>query len=429
MGTMGTKSKSLVWAVMLSVLGLGDFAAADTSYHVTSAADDGAGSLRNALFKGATKIVIPPQVGTIKINSPLVYDGRAPLTIVGSGQTISGEGTGVNLLEVTHGADLTISDLSFADSGGYSVNKQGGGNGLLVQVPLNRTGVVSVNLARVNVTGVGDHGIHILDCDRVDCGAGTGGGGKGSRASVSVTLDEVFVRNVGNGHFDADGIRVDERGDGDVIFNATNSSFIGVGADGIELDEGDGGDVKVTADNLMLLGNGGYCSPIDPITPPYEDDGCVEDDDGKPALDLDDGFDIDEAGPGSITGRISNSLLSFNLDEGLDFDEEDAGGFNISLRDIYTFQNEDEGLKISEEGRGGVKADLRAVYAIRNSDDGIQIEEEDGGNLEVTFDGVTTQGNSKEGAKVEQAGAGRGSLAVKRSQIDKLSTDGVRSSP
>jgi len=71
----------------------------------------------------------------------------------------------------------------------------------------------------------------------------------------------------------------------------------------------------------------------------------------------------------------------------------------------------------------------RAVYAIRNSDDGIQIEEEDGGNLEVTFDGVTTQGNSKEGAKVEQAGAGRGSLAVKRSQIDKLSTDGVSSSP
>jgi len=218
---------------------------------------------------------------------------------------------------------------------------------------------------------------------------------------------------------------VDERGEGDVIFNAASSSFIDVGADGIELNEGGIGSVKITADNLMMRNNGSYCSPIKPAKPPYADDRCVEDD-GKPMLGLDDGFDIGEAGPGSITGRISNSQFIFNFDEGLDFDEEDAGGINISLSDIYTSQNEDEGLNISEEDEGDVKVKLRAVHSVRNSDDGIQIKEEDSGNLEVIFNGVTTHSNSKFGVNVKQKSPGRGYILVKHSQIDKLYTKGVK---
>jgi len=271
-----TKLKSFPYVIILLFLGL-SVAAADTSiYHVTTSADSGTGSLRYALSKkGMIKIVFLPEVRTVNINKSLIYDGETPLTIVGSGQTINGEGLGMNLLDVTHGADLTISDLSFTDDRGYSVNRQGGGSGIKVKVPPNRTGFVSVKLIRVNVTGVGAHGIHVLDCDRADCRSGPGGDGKGSPASVSLTLDEVFIRNVGNGHFDADGIRVDERGEGDVIFNAASSSFIDVGANGIELNEGGIGSVKITADNLMMRNNGSYCSPIKPAKPPYADDRCV----------------------------------------------------------------------------------------------------------------------------------------------------------
>ncbi len=422
-----TKLKSFPYIIILLVLGL-SVAAADTStYHVTIPSDSGTGSLRYALSKkGVIRIVLLPEVRTIKIKKPLIYNGKMPLIIVGSGQTISGEGLGMNLLEVTNGADLTISDLSFTDDRSYSVNRQGGGSGIKVKVPPNRTGSVFVSLIRVNVTGVGDHGIHVLDCDRVDCGSGSNGDEKGSRASISLTLDEVFIRDVGNGHFDADGIRVDERGEGDLIFNATNSSFIGVGADGIKLDEGGSGSVKITADNLVMSNNGSYCSTIRLARPPYADDRCVEDNGRRPVLDLDDGFDVDEAGPGSITGRISDSKLILNFDEGLDFDEEDAGDVDIGLINVYASQNKDEGVNISEEDEGDIKVKLRAVQSVRNFDDGIQIKEEDGGNLGVIFNGVITRSNRKFGANVKQRGPGRGYIVVKHSQIDKLYTKGVK---
>lgn len=38
------------------------------------------------------------------------------------------------------------------------------------------------------MTGVGAHGIHVLDCDRADCRSGPGSYAKGSPASVSLTL-------------------------------------------------------------------------------------------------------------------------------------------------------------------------------------------------------------------------------------------------
>jgi hypothetical protein len=96
----------------------------------------------------------------------------------------------------------------------------------------------------VTVTGTAGHGIHVSDCTLADeCGGGSGGAGEGSPASISLTLTGVTVIDTAYGRFDADGVRVDERGEGSIDFVATSSVFSGIGADGIELDEGQDGDV------------------------------------------------------------------------------------------------------------------------------------------------------------------------------------------
>jgi hypothetical protein len=148
--------------VLTSILFSSTAALAAPSYEVTSGSDAGPGTLRDGLSSGATVIVIDDSVSTITIDSTLYYDDEAPLKIVGSGQNVDGGGLGNTLLEITEGADLTTSDLAFTDSGGFDVNNQGGGKGIFVDVPLGRTGIVSLSLTNVAVTGVGLHGIHVL---------------------------------------------------------------------------------------------------------------------------------------------------------------------------------------------------------------------------------------------------------------------------
>ncbi|KZX54943.1 hypothetical protein A3709_08000 [Halioglobus sp. HI00S01] len=395
---------------------------------VTSAADSGPGSLRTALANGATHITIAEGVGDIGISDTLVYEHSDALTIVGNGQTISGGGAGNTLLEITQGANLKISNLSFEDqpAGGWQI-MQGGGNGILVSVPVTRQGMVELTLNNVSVSHTGDHGVHVFDCDLADCGAGSGGGGNGSPASVSVTLSRVHVDSVGTGQFDADGVRVDERGDGSIFFRARHSIFENVGADGIELDEGDDGDVSIAAQWLTLKANGHYCAAITDLENP-EDPTCVEDDDGELVLDLDDGFDIDEAGPGSIVGQIGNSALSFNMDEGLDFDEEGPGGFDIKVQRVAAFGNADEGIKMSEADEGDLVAYLRRVVIVDSNDDGAQLEEEGPGTLGITILGSLSTENKKEDFKVTQEsvdGDSDGVLELRNTIFDSLELEAV----
>lgn len=182
----------------------------------------------------------------IRITEPLVYAGRAPLVLRGTGQFIRTD-RNVTLLMVSAGADLTIADLSFRGPGGFGIAARPdgpAGKGIFVDLRDDQTGEVVVSLDGVTVEGVAGHGIHISDCDLADdCGGGGGGAGQGSDASIRLQLTDVTVRDVGNGSFDADGLRVDERGPGDIRFEATGSVFTGVGADGVELDEGQDGNV------------------------------------------------------------------------------------------------------------------------------------------------------------------------------------------
>jgi len=381
-------------------------AAAQPVVTVTNGNDSGAGSLRNALQSGATRITFANSVKDITITDTLVYDATDALAIQGVGQTISANGD-FTLLELAQGADLSISKVSFKGVGGFDAFSQGTGKGIFVDVPTTRTGVVSLDLKDVSVSDVAFHGIHVSDCDLADaCGNGGGGGGDGSSASVQVTLEGVTVKNVGYGKFDGDGVRVDERGDGDIVFQAVGSTFEGAGADGVELDEGDAGDIIATVQDSSFILNGGFCNVID--APPE----CY--DDGE--LDLDDGFDIDEAGDGSLHVLITNSIASNNFDEGFDFDEEGAGDISATFVSVQANDNKNEGIKCSEEGDGDVDVKVQASTVNGNQDDGMQFESEGAGRIDVRIINTEATGSKKKDLKVEQDdGIDLGSLVITRS--------------
>ena len=157
----------------------------------------------------------------INIDSSLVYAGVGPLTIEGEGYkrpTIVGSGD-FDLLQVK--TDLNIKNVDFKGPGSFSINSRSvqsiPGKGIYVDIPDTATGVVKVELKEVTVSDVANHGVHISDCSTETCGNGNTGDGEGSEASVYAILKNVIISNVGLGKFDGDGVRVDERGDGEFI--------------------------------------------------------------------------------------------------------------------------------------------------------------------------------------------------------------------
>ncbi|KEP71780.1 hypothetical protein DL1_01255 [Thioclava dalianensis] len=444
---------------------------ADEMITVTSASDSGAGSLRAALAQAAqsdatTRIVLS-HAGPIALESTLDYEGTAPLVIVGSGQDITMAGN-ATLLKIGAGADLDLSGVTLSGPGGYSIKARGDktgapGKGIFVDLRDDQTGVVRLSLRDVTVQGVAGKGVHVSDCTLAEqCGSGGGGAGEGSAAGIEVYLENVMVRDLGFGAFDADGVRVDERGPGDIRFTAINSTFTNVGADGVELDEGQDGNVWTDVTGTHFDTNGGYCDPavlaaFMPEMPEGEfeagamqeanipgpvkgspDDACFERevstyDDGSVeayefGLDLDDGFDIDEAGAGSIRASVTRSTVIGNLDEGLDFDEEDAGDIVLNVSKVETRDNTDDSIKMSEAGAGGVSAVLSDATLEQNGGTGATFEQEDEGDVEVAILGGKSMGNDDGGTgiKVAQDGDGAGVLIVSGAQIsDEIKTHGV----
>ena len=187
---------------------------------VTNTNDSGEGSLRAAIEdSGTTSINIDIKGnGIININSSLEFAGDGPLTITGDGNgkrpTI--KGGDFDLLKVT--SDLTVKNVNFEGPGGFSIYSQSTepipGKGIYVDIPDDATGVIKVELEDVQVSNVANHGVHISDCSSETCGNGNTGEGQGSDASVHLVLKNVVVSNVGQGKFDGDGVRVDERGPG-----------------------------------------------------------------------------------------------------------------------------------------------------------------------------------------------------------------------
>ncbi|XSG82866.1 MAG: hypothetical protein ACPW61_03550 [Methyloligella sp. ZOD6] len=459
--------KSFVFAgVLASAAGLAMPASA-AELLVTTGADAGPGSLRAALqqaAKGEGDAQIFVTTGDdIQIETPLTYEGTAPLGLYGSGQVIKTD-KNITLLTIAKGADLTVSELSFQGPGGFSIEKRDAGKGIFVDVDKDATGTVRLTLDKVSVSGVAYHGIHISDCDLADdCGFGMGGEGAGSAASIDVRLADVEVSNVGHGKFDADGVRVDERGEGDIRFTARHAKFSHVGADGVELDEGQEGDVVTRVADAEFSGNGTYCDPkLLKAFLPKEDEGKFDDGEkqeadipakiaGSPddacferevklyesgsvkkyeiSIDLDDGFDIDEAGEGNLIAVLSDTEVKDNKDEGIDFDEADAGRVSFAFRDGEVEGQTDDGIKVSEEGADGVSALVHDVSSKENGGKGAVFEQEDEGDIDVVVVKVETENNDdgdKTGIEVVQDGDGKGTLIVRDSDIaDGIDAEGV----
>lgn len=384
---------------------------------VSNGDDSGTGSLRDALTSGAEKIIIANHVESIDILSTLTYAGNS-LKLVGSFQTISGDTGDQPLLEITNGANLEIRNLTFAGMGGFSIENQGGGKGIFVKVPVEQQDDVYVDLKDVIIRDTGYHGLHISDCTTGDdCGAGQGGLGDGSIASIFVTAKNLTIDNAGFGRQDGDGLRVDDRDEGDIFFQISNSVFSNVGGDGIELDEGGAGTVFVDMHHVTFHDNGAYCSADFVADPLALDPAC--DDDGDP--DVDDAFDIDEAGNGGIAGRISNITLINNYDEGLDFDSEGTGDNNfIDLRisRVFARDNDDEAIKVSEEEAASVKVVMNHL----DIGGDVEVEEEGEGSLKV----IVKNSRIGDDLKLAQSDEGKGAVKlIKTIVVDEKKYEGV----
>ncbi len=410
-----------------------------------------------AVTDSASRVVLAFD-GDVALEATLSYDGRAPLSLLGQGQTLSTDAN-VTLLAATQGADLHVTGVTLAGPGGFSVENRGdtdgtAGKGIFVDIRDDQTGTVTLVADDVTVRGVANHGIHLSDCTLADdCGGGQGGGGDGSAAGVSVTLRNVTVDDAGNGKFDADGLRVDERGAGGVTAMISGSSFVNVGADGVELDEAGAGDIIATIVESQMDDNGAYCAPglfAAAIPDPDEaefapgatveadipgpvtgtaDDSCIErevdlHDDGSVeayefGLDLDDGIDFDEGDAGSIHATFLRSSISRNLDEGVDFDEAGSGGLRVRFLDTVADGNTDDGFKSSEEDGGSVTGVMLRAQVTDNGGVGAVFEEEGVGDVRVTAQDSASAGNDdgETGIEAVQDGPGTGTLRLIDSDI------------
>ena len=464
---MGTTMKTLLTSTALTVT-LAGAALAETLV-VTEASEAAINEALTAATAsdGASRVVLAFE-GDVEIADTLSYDGRSPLALIGNGQTLSAA-RDVTVLAATDGADLHVVGLTLAGPGGFSVENRGdldgaAGKGIFVDLRDDQTGTVSLVAEDVTVRGVANHGIHVSDCTLADdCGGGQSGEGGGSEAGVSVTLRNVTVEDAGNGRFDADGLRVDERAGGGVTAMITGSTFTAVGADGIELDEGGAGDVVATLIDSRMVANGAYCAPAlfeDALPVPAEaefaegetastdipgpvagtaDDSCVErevelHDDGSVeayefGIDLDDGIDFDEGDAGSVHAIFLGSTISRNLDEGVDFDEAGDGHIDVRFIDTVAEGNNDDGYKTSEEGAGSVTGGMLRASARHNGGKGAVFEEEGDGDVMVRAEASATANNDDgDGTGIEavQEDAGTGRLTLVDSDIaDGTGLEGV----
>jgi len=460
---------SLLVLATAATVGLATAASAAGPVLVTNGNDSGEGSLRAALEAVAKedeagRILVVTE-DDIKIDSTLSYAGKAPLSIYGKGQTVKTDAD-TTLLTLSKGADLTVSDLNFRGPGNFSLKHRGkAGKGIFIDVRDDQTGTVRLTLNDVTISGLSYYGVHVSDCNLADdCGSGRGGEGGGSPASIAVRLTNVKISDVGNGRFDADGLRVDERSAGDIFFDAHGSTFTNVGADGVELDEGQEGSVYANAVDSKFDDNGAYCDPkilnaflpekakgvfkdeekvaeadIPGAVKGSPDDACFERevehyDSGhvkeyEIGLDLDDGFDIDEAGEGDLEALIVGDSVRGNLDEGIDFGEEDEGGVKVAIWRTNVEHNHDDGIKIVESEDGSVDGLLQHVTSKDNGGNGAVFKQHDAGNVAVLVDQTKTADNDdgdKTGLKVVQKGDGKATLTVRASDIaDGINAKGV----
>lgn len=361
---------------------------------VTNSNDAGPGSFRDAIAQANANAAIGtigfgPRVSTIAIQGSITFVGSQDLTINANRATIDASAAGASGFVATGGGDLEIIGLTVRNAAGQ---------GIEVQVPAAATGTIRVALMNVDILGNTGHGFMVDD--------------QLNNSSASVDVSVVDSRFIGNGYSvsDRDGIRVNEGGVGSITFTSVNSRMEDNAADGIELDEMGIGDVTIDVRRTQILRNGIF----DPS-------------------DLDDGFDIDEAGDGSILGQVVSSVASHNYEEGLDFNENDNGDLRVDLSDVNASFNREEGIDYEEDDDSGTQGDLVATMdrvtmhgnGVDGGDGGLKIREKSGGNLNLVLTDIIATGNSLAGIHVNESGAGSSTVSIAKAVANANVGDGM----
>ena len=328
-----------------------------------------------------------PHINTIKfkkrayisLNAPVIYTGSQAITFLGNGVTLDGSNAGSFILDddltaVTEDATLLFNTAANITLKRLSV-KNSATRGIAVNIPEDAIGDdISVRLDQVSVVNSALYGLHIDDnADEFD------EGNTGSDIGIDLDINRSSFTGNGTGAIDFDGIRVDERGEGDIRAIISQTHIDANGGDGIELDEAGNGNVDATMIRVSINDNGFYNEE-----------------------DLDDGFDIDEAGDGDIDVTLYKVVVNNNKDEGLDFDESGEGSVYSTLKHVHASANSDEAIKIDEEESGDVKAKFSKVFVNASGDDGIQVTELGEGKIEAKLYRVVSSNNAKYGIKMEQ---------------------------
>lgn len=202
-----------------------------TTIFVTDDSDAGPGTFRQAIIDASADAAIHKivfrKVDAVVIESTVAYTGGQSLAIDGKGATI--EGNDFDLLVSNGGGDLSLSNLTFQD----------GANGVYVQVPAEAEGVLSVMLRNVVAENNDGFGVKISD--------------QGDGAPAGIRLDVSHSRFTDNGK---DGLRVEDRGDGDLYARVANATITGNDKYGVKVEQGDDGSGLLVLQNVFFSGNG-----------------------------------------------------------------------------------------------------------------------------------------------------------------------------
>jgi len=368
---------------------------------VTNSDDSGPGSFRDAIAQANSNaaiatIAFAPGVNTIFLASGITYSGPQDLIINANHATLDASGAGGTAFLADGGGDLKLIGLTV---------KNADGEGVSVQVPLAATGTIRVALENVDIIANKRHGFLVNDqFDPASLDPA------GSPASVDVAVTS--SRFLGNGYSvsDRDGIRINEGGDGNLTFAIVDSRSDNNAADGIELDERGIGNVIIDVSRTQITRNGIF----DPS-------------------DLDDGFDIDEAGDGSITGQVVSSAANHNFEEGLDFNENDSGDLRVNLTDVEASYNREEGIDYEEDddfaGGGDLVTVMDRITTVGNGadggDGGLKIREKGVGDLDVTLTNVISSQNSLAGVHLRETEAGDSRVRVEKAVTSGNAGNGI----
>lgn len=375
---------------------------AEARVRVNSTGSDGAGSLREALAEAESnrsinRIELPG--GTIEVDEPLTFAGSQNLKIEGNGTVLDFSGLGEfafgrDGLVFTGGGNVRVSDLTIRNAPG---------NGMVVLVPADARGTIQVDLRDTRVAGNGLHGVWVddqtnnsdanvlfrardveilengfepsvsdYDGVRVD---------EGGRGNLIIDLEGMMA--LGNA---GDGNEYDERGPGDVESYVENSVFNDNGdqpqnpddlEDGFDIDEADAGSIYAEFEGVQADGN------------------------------EDEGIDLDESGDGDIVIEAEDVSMADNRDgnftatEGEDDVDAgivaDGGVFGEFENVISTRSRTDDGFKLEEFGPGDFDVSFENVTVVDNFDDGVTAEQlgEGTGVLRVEDSDVSGNGDDQ----------------------------------